>query len=176
MYKKCSKCKEEKLFNEFTRSKSCKDGYYNYCKICRKQYYEANREFIAECKQEHYRVNKDRLLAEMREYREINKEQIANRMRRYQKENSAKISANTAKRRSLKLQSTPPWLTQEDFEQIEEFYKKAQQLKSVTGQQYHVDHIVPLQGENVCGLHVPWNLQILEASENIKKSNKLLED
>jgi 5-methylcytosine-specific restriction endonuclease McrA len=74
----------------------------------------------------------------------------------------------------MKINATPAWLTKEDHVQIQELYEIAQAFKLYTGQQYHVDHIVPLQGKNVCGLHVPWNLQVLEASENIRKSNKLL--
>jgi hypothetical protein len=71
----------------------------------------------------------------------------------------------TAKRRAQKLKATPPWLTVAQLLEIEEFYRNRP-----AG--FHVDHIVPLQGENVRGLHVPWNLQYLPALENIKKSNR----
>lgn len=69
----------------------------------------------------------------------------------------------------------PSWLTKEDFVQIRELYICAQMFKLYTGQEYHVDHIVPLQGENVCGLHVPWNLQVILAKENLSKSNTLID-
>lgn len=75
-------------------------------------------------------------------------------------------TANTAKRRAKRMQATPAWLTDSDFAEITKLYSERQ-----AG--FHVDHIVPLQGRNVCGLHVPWNLRIITAEENLKKSNKL---
>lgn len=81
-------------------------------------------------------------------------------------------NANKAKRRAHKIQATPKWLTKEQFKQILVFYTNAKQLEKDTKIKYHVDHIVPLQGKNVCGLHVPWNLQLLTETENLQKSNK----
>ena len=74
-----------------------------------------------------------------------------------------------AKRRVLKLQALPSWANTEKIKQV---YIDRINKELVTGKKYHVDHIVPLQGKNVCGLHVEHNLQILPAAENIKKSNK----
>ena len=96
-------------------------------------------------------------------------------VKKWQKDNLDKDAAKTAKRRAAKLKALPNWLTKEELEQIKELYTCAQMFKLYTGEEYHVDHIIPLQGENVCGLHVPWNLQVIPAKENLSKSNKLQE-
>jgi hypothetical protein len=57
-------------------------------------------------------------------------------------------------------------------EEIKNFYWLAKDLEITSGQKYHVDHIIPLQGDNVCGLHVPWNLQVLPADINLSKGNR----
>jgi hypothetical protein len=74
-----------------------------------------------------------------------------------------------AKRRSSLLSATPPWA---DMRAIRRIYEECAARTMDTNVAHHVDHIVPLQGKKVCGLHVPWNLQILTQSENCSKSNK----
>jgi hypothetical protein len=91
---------------------------------------------------------------------------------KYAKQNRPKRNALAAKRKAIKLNRTPPWLNQKHLEQIEELYTIAKMFKMYTGQEYHVDHIVPLQGKNVSGLHAPWNLQVLPAKENMSKGIK----
>lgn len=70
-------------------------------------------------------------------------------------------------------QATPSWLTFEQKQDIATIYEHMRDCRSVTGEDYHVDHIVPLKGETVCGLHVPWNLQVMPAYVNMSKSNSL---
>jgi 5-methylcytosine-specific restriction endonuclease McrA len=69
--------------------------------------------------------------------------------------------------------ATPPWLTTEQKLVIRNLYLSAITLTKATGERYVVDHIIPLTNDNVCGLHVPWNLRVITQEENLKKSNKL---
>lgn len=69
----------------------------------------------------------------------------------------------------------PQWLTAEQKMEIRLKYRLAVALSKETGIKYVVDHIIPLQGKTVCGLHVPWNLAVITQTENCKKSNKLLD-
>lgn len=73
-----------------------------------------------------------------------------------------------AARRAKKLQATTSW----GQERVLDFYQKAKELEAANpGVKYHVDHIVPLVGKNVCGLHNHFNLQILTETENKRKGN-----
>ena len=76
-----------------------------------------------------------------------------------------------ALRRAAKLQRTPAWLTDKHRKEIAAIYKRAAQITARTGIAHHVDHILPLQGKNISGLHVPSNLQILTETENKTKGN-----
>ena len=76
-----------------------------------------------------------------------------------------------ALRRAAKLQRIPAWLTDKHRKEIAAIYKQAAQITAHTGIAHHVDHILPLQGKNISGLHVPSNLQILTATENKSKGN-----
>jgi 5-methylcytosine-specific restriction endonuclease McrA len=79
-----------------------------------------------------------------------------------------------ARRRRFR-QATPKWLTAEHKLEIRMKYRLAIELSRRLGTPHAVDHIVPLQGEEVCGLHVPWNMEVITQEENLKKSNKLVD-
>ena len=83
--------------------------------------------------------------------------------------------ANVKHRRSKHKQATPKWLTQEQKTAIKRFYLDAMAATRITGTFYVVDHIIPLRGELVSGLHVPWNLAVITREENLAKSNKLID-
>ena len=84
----------------------------------------------------------------------------------------AKHLARTRKRQAAKLQRTPAWLTAEDHRLMADYYQMAKELEAIFPWKQHVDHIVPLQGKLVSGLHTPLNLQILSEAANLQKSNK----
>lgn len=132
-----------------------------------------NAEYILQYSEKYREENRQILNQKAKDYYDINKTKYNHRLNEYRKNNPEKFVALNAKRRAVKLNATPRWLTKEHLEEIEELFLCARMFRLYTGQEYHVDHIVPLQGKNVCGLHVPWNLQVILAKENLSKSNKI---
>ena len=135
-------------------------------------YYE-NHEKNRLKQKEYYELHRDACLASASKYQKANREAANTRNRKWAASNKAYKASNLAKYRAAKDNRTPSWLTEEHYNQIKEKYWLAADLRKVTGETYHVDHIVPLRGENVSGLHVPWNLQILPMDLNCSKSNMM---
>ena len=94
--------------------------------------------------------------------------------KQWKKNNPGKVQADTVKRRAAKMKRTPAWLSVDDFWLIEQAYELAQLRTKLFGFSWHVDHIVPLQGKYVSGLHVPENLQVIPGVENVSKANRYL--
>lgn len=95
---------------------------------------------------------------------------------KWKAKNKGAVAANVAARKKHIRLATPKWLTKEHKLAIRAFYEEAERLKSETGIDHEVDHIVPIRGGIVSGLHVPWNLRVITASENQTKNRKLIED
>lgn len=84
-------------------------------------------------------------------------------------------SVRVARRRArLKHAYREEWLTELDLFAIQEMYCLSRTRSKATGVEHHVDHVVPLQGKDVSGLHVPWNLRVITADENLRKNRKWL--
>lgn len=88
----------------------------------------------------------------------------------YAKRNPEKVLANTNARRARLMKACPAWA---DLKAIQKIYEERRKISLDTGIAHHVDHIIPLRGKNVCGLHVPWNLRVIPASENFRKGAKV---
>lgn len=178
--KTCFKCHELKPLSDFYKHKMMADGHLNKCKQCARtdvtKHREANIERIRE-----YDRSRGMLPHRVAAREEYAKTEAA---KQSAKKSSKKYGkANKDKRKVIKLvcqraryagkrKRTPSWLTADDKRLIKAKYSEAHWMTVRTGFKHHVDHIVPLLGKDVCGLHVPWNLRVIPARENIKKGNK----
>lgn len=133
-----------------------------------KAWHKANRE----SQRAYFKANREKHSASMKAWREANAETHKELRKAWRESNLDRCAAIEAKRRSKKLQATPKWMTAADFEAIREWYTIAKELQWLSEEPLHIDHIIPLQGKDVSGLHIAANLQILPASENISKGNK----
>lgn len=130
-----------------------------------RKYKAANRAKIRAAERAYYAANRDKRAVYFREYYAANVEKLTARVRAYHAKNPGAHSALIARRRAERYQATPPWV---NMSAIKAIYAEAA-AKGLT-----VDHIVPLKGRTVSGLHVPWNLQLLTKSENSKKHNRFI--
>lgn len=187
--KVCKACGEGKPFTEFHKKL---DGHQPKCKMCvkadSKAYHEKNKDRNnARCRKyqkdnserlraygkNRYQKDKEGIKAYQVRYRQENKDAIRDYWRDYRKDNRHKRNTWESKRRAMKLNAAIPLSPAYDAE-IEGLYEFAQ-IFSTGLTKFHVDHVVPLQGESVCGLHVPWNMQTISAEENLRKGNKFVD-
>jgi|694.fasta_scaffold31908_2 hypothetical protein len=165
MLKKCWVCKQEKDTSLFGINKSKSTGFSSECRECKRikdrEYVAKHREAAQKRAKEWYYNNYDYAIKRNRETGKL-----------WRENNPDKNCAKSSKKRANKTQATPKWLTEEHFKEINQFYTDAKELEKIFFWKQHVDHIIPLKGKTVCGLHVPWNLQILRAEVNIAKGNK----
>lgn len=195
--KTCSVCHRAKPLVEFYKRKDKPDGVRKDCKDCCRsrsmRNHCADRDNKNKKKMERYRAkvaqnpnfnaelyakNKDYILAKSAEHYKRNKDSIKARTKRWAEENRGKSNAIKKAYKAARLKACPQWARNDSDlrAQMDEIYERAYRASLETGVPHHVDHIIPLRGKSVSGLHVPWNLQILTASENCSKSNKLLEE
>lgn len=152
-----------------------------------------NPDYSRERNRAYWLANRDRLKEASKAWRERNAEKVREaqrekyRHRRSQPESIEKDRARAKQhyqshkgyyfaksqaRRGVQRQAIPKWLDDQQWSEIEKIYSECSRRSEETGVKHEVDHIVPLRGDSVSGLHVPWNLQILTAEENRAKGAK----
>ena len=134
-----------------------------------RQRLKKNPGYLLEKGRRYYVENRDAVNAQKRDYWTKNKDKMKAARARWAAENAHVIRHLNATRKAHIKRATPPWA---DMEAIKAVYAEADRLTLETGVAHHVDHIVPIKGEMVSGLHVHWNLRPLPWRENISKKNK----
>ena len=154
----CSKCGETKPLDLFKKNVKCKDGRTYSCLCCANKLIKERRA-AGLCK-----ANREKANISNKKYRDANKKKLSKAQEIYQRNNRAKYNSYEAKRRARLLSATVDWANQAAINLI---YKEARLLGM------EVDHIIPLQGVDVCGLHCEDNLQLLTSTENRSKGNRI---
>lgn len=152
------------------------NGMCNECQsIKHKKYVSAKLQANPEFYKQQYASNPEYYKKQAAKYRQRNPESVREAVRKSNVKRKPQRAAAQMIRHASKLNATPPWLSKEQRLWIESYYQAAQSHKQTHGIVLAVDHIVPLRGKDVCGLHVPWNLCLMTKEENTRKFNKLTE-
>ncbi len=179
--KTCFKCLCNKPLSAFYKHKGMADGHLNKCKDCAKADVNRHRSENLERIQEYdrsrgalpHRVAARAKYAKTDAYKEsVRKSQGRYEQKNKEKRRTIKLVCQRA-RDAGKNSRTPHWLTTDHKASIKAKYAEARWMTARTGIKHHVDHIIPLLGKSVSGLHVPWNLRVIPERENRKKSNRL---
>ena len=171
--KACTKCQAVKPLGDFYRSRDTKDGRAYHCKACMNERVKQWSSQNPDARAQHRKRWRDENLElakqiEKRSYLE-NREQRLEYKRQWSAANKPRYCHYAMKRKVAQGRATPPWA---DPDAIVAVYRQCAEVSQQTGVKHHVDHIIPLQGRTVCGLHVANNLQILTADANKRKANK----
>jgi len=175
----CNACQQEKPFLAFSVTKpgrGDKNNLRSRCKECRSAinlaWHKSNPIKTKKNRRSFYIKNIENEKKQSQLWAIKNPKRKAVNFANWATKNRSKLTSKQQARDAKKRQAMPNWLTPIHLAQIQEMYDIANARTFQTGIQHHVDHIVPLQGDTVSGLHVPWNLQVLTAFENISKKNK----
>jgi len=151
--KRCTKCKEIKPLSNFSKGAHYGDKAARCSDCVREEYYER----YADLYKQKYLDNSQKFKDNARKWRNLNQEKVVEFRNKHRNADYC-----------------PSWITQEDFKFMGIYSLIAKQFSKQFGGKFHVDHIVPKNGKAICGLHVPWNLRVIDAVENSLKSNALI--
>ena len=186
--KTCKSCGEDKPVEVFAKNGKC--GRHPRCKPCRAAIERERRinhgEDIRAQERARYQSDKTGKVAAIKRYYAANRDKILERnaglylakadeikeyAKTYRAENKDKVREWNGSRRALIRNACPSWA---DRKAIAAVYHQAYELEQATGIAHHVDHIIPLAGKNICGLHVHGNLRAIPAVDNMRKGNKVV--
>lgn len=152
----------------------------------RREYRLKNLERTRQQERDSKKRHRDKVLARKKAYRKRQADKIREYNRAYAEKNRERdrawkadwearnpglVAKARVRRKAAEARAIPEWV---DRTALNEIYARCERVRECTGLDFHVDHVIPLRGMHVCGLHVPWNLQILPALANLRKSNKLV--
>lgn len=172
----CRVCGVMKSASDFHKNNAVAGGLRLECKPCRREVairsYKSDPEASKLRSTAWGKAHPEQVRAIQKKHSDANREARREVSRSWQKRNRAKDAARSANQRAQLLQATPSWANQKYIALFYEFAKLEEQR---TGRQVHVDHIYPLTSDKVCGLHVEDNLQLLFATDNVRKKNHMIE-
>ena len=147
------------------------------CVICEAEKYKrwsaSNPEKVKESSRKNYLSNADKHRAYAAEYRKKNPEKAKAATEKSRRENRSLYTRLQIERQKKVKQASPDWLSKDDINWMNAIYKASKDIKDENGVDTSVDHIIPIKGRDVCGLHVPWNLRVTTRSYNSQKLNNM---
>ena len=173
----CACCKQKMPTENFSLDKQKPSGFSSYCKQCKRAknhsyYMKASQ--VTRRNQSHNGISVSDKNSYAKIWRSQNPEKRSEYLKVYAQRNRDKMRSKGMKRYVAQKRQTPSWVNSSLDTEIEGLYMFCRifnSYKAYKSDRFQVDHIVPICGKQVSGLHVPWNLQVLTGRDNVHKGN-----